>query len=158
MPAEDKSQKTEKPTPKHKREAKKEGRVARSAEIGSWFSLGVVVLAFPSLGAHAVSQVSGFMSLAANAMPANDPAQSVSLLGRGLWTVVEAVGPILVAVLPSSWSNPINKYWPTEASGQLVEVTRQAHSLSAWWGAGEMALFVAVLFSVAGYLLSTRDA
>ncbi|MGA2803304.1 MAG: EscU/YscU/HrcU family type III secretion system export apparatus switch protein [Acidimicrobiales bacterium] len=97
MAAEDKSQKTEKPTPKHKREAKKEGRVARSAEIGSWFSLGVVVLALPSLGEHAVSEVSGFMSLAASAMPANDPAQSVSLLGRGLWTVVAAVGPIVLA-------------------------------------------------------------
>ncbi|MGD0984099.1 MAG: EscU/YscU/HrcU family type III secretion system export apparatus switch protein [Acidimicrobiales bacterium] len=95
--AEDKSQKTEKPTPKHKREAKKEGRVARSGEIGSWFSLGVVVLALPSLGEHAVSEVTGFMSLATNAMPANDPAQSLSLLGRGLWTIVEAVGPILLA-------------------------------------------------------------
>ena len=95
--AEDKSQKTEKPTPKHKREAQKEGRVARSAEIGSWFSLGVVVLALPFLGKHAVSEVSGFMSLATDAMPANDPAQSVSLLSRGLWTVVEAVGPIVLA-------------------------------------------------------------
>ena len=73
------------------------GRAAspRSSELGSWFSLGVVVLALPALGEHAVSEVSGFMSLATNAMPANDPSQSVALLGRGLWTVIEAVGPIL---------------------------------------------------------------
>ena len=77
--AEDKSQKTEKPTPKHKRDARKDGRVARSAEIGSWFSLGVVVLALPALGKHAVSEVSGFMSLATNTMAKNDPSQSVSL-------------------------------------------------------------------------------
>ena len=95
--AEDKSQKTEKPTPKHKRDARRDGRVARSAEIGSWFSLGVVVLALPALGKHAVSEVSGFMSLATNTMAKNDPSQSLDLLGRGLWTVVEAVGPILFA-------------------------------------------------------------
>ncbi len=95
--AEDKSQKTEKPTPKHKRDARRDGRVARSAEIGSWFSLGVVALMLPALGRHAVSEVSGFMSLATNTMADNDPSQSISLLGRGLWTVIEAVGPILFA-------------------------------------------------------------
>jgi flagellar biosynthetic protein FlhB len=95
--AEDKSQKTEKPTPRRKREARKEGRVARSSELGSWFSLGVVVLLLPVLGEHAVSEVTGFVSVATNAMPAADPSQSISLLGRGLWTVVEAVGPILAA-------------------------------------------------------------
>jgi flagellar biosynthetic protein FlhB len=97
MMAEDKSQRTEKPTPRHKRDARKEGRVARSAEIGSWFSLGVVACLLPYLGEHAMSEVAGFMSLAANAMPAADPAQAISLLGRGLWTVVEAVAPILFA-------------------------------------------------------------
>ncbi|MGO9581402.1 MAG: flagellar biosynthesis protein FlhB [Acidimicrobiales bacterium] len=95
--AEDKSQKSEKPTPRRKREARKEGRVARSSELGSWFSLGVVVLLLPVLGEHAVSEVTGFVSFATNAMPAADPSQSFSLLGRGLWTVVEAVGPILAA-------------------------------------------------------------
>jgi flagellar biosynthetic protein FlhB len=97
MAGEDKSQKTEKPTHKHKREAREEGRVARSVEIGSWFSLGAVVLLLPLLGAHALSEISGFMSVATNAMPAADPAQSVGLLGRGLWTVVEAVAPVVLA-------------------------------------------------------------
>jgi flagellar biosynthetic protein FlhB len=95
--AEDKSQKTEKPTAKHRRDARREGRVARSAEIGSWFSLGVVAMALPVLGQHAVSEVSGFMSLATNAMPSNDPAQAIPLLSRGLWTVIEAVAPIVLA-------------------------------------------------------------
>jgi flagellar biosynthetic protein FlhB len=95
--AEDKSQKTEKPTPKHKRDAKREGRVARSSEIGSWFSLGVVVLLLPVLGEHAMAEVSGFMSLSTKAMSADDPAQAVSMLGRGLWTVIEAVAPVLLA-------------------------------------------------------------
>ncbi|MGA2528124.1 MAG: EscU/YscU/HrcU family type III secretion system export apparatus switch protein [Acidimicrobiales bacterium] len=95
--AEDKSQKTQKPTARHKRDARREGRVARSMEIGSWFSLGVVVLLFPILGEHALSEVSGFMSLATTSMPANDPALAVPLLGRGLWTVIEAVAPIVLA-------------------------------------------------------------
>jgi flagellar biosynthetic protein FlhB len=97
MPGEDKSQKTEKPTHKAKREARNEGRVARSAEIGSWFSLGAVVMLMPLLGEHAMSEVSGYMSFATTAMASADPAQSVSLLGRGLWTVIEAIFPVLLA-------------------------------------------------------------
>jgi flagellar biosynthetic protein FlhB len=95
--AEDKSQKTQKPTPRKKRDARKEGRVARSAEIGSWFSLGVVALLLPYLGKNAMTDISGFMSIATNAMPAADPSQVVSLLGRGLWTAIEAVAPIVLA-------------------------------------------------------------
>ena len=96
MMAEDKSQRTEKPTPRHKRDARKEGRVARSAEIGSWFSLGVVACLLPYLGEHAMSEVAGFMSLAANAMPAADPAQAIPksqspLPSFGLYTMDQLV-------------------------------------------------------------------
>ncbi len=100
--AEDKSQKSEKPTPRHKKEARKDGRVARSAEIGSWFSLGVVAFLLPTLGRHAVSEVSGFMSIATTAMASDDPSQAVALLGRGLWTVLLAAGPILFAAVAAA--------------------------------------------------------
>lgn len=94
--AEDKSQRTEKPTPKHKRDARREGRVARSAELGSWFSVLVVALLAPVLAAHAVTTVSGFMGYATSAMSADDPARSVAVLGKGLGTVVSAVAPLVL--------------------------------------------------------------
>jgi hypothetical protein len=66
--------------------------------------------------------------------------------------------PPLFLILPSSWSNPIEEYWPTEAGDQLERLTRDAHTLSAWWGTGDFALFIALLLLVAGYLFVRRDA
>ncbi|MGH9106743.1 MAG: ABC transporter permease subunit, partial [Acidimicrobiales bacterium] len=66
--------------------------------------------------------------------------------------------PLVLEALPTSWRNPVEKYWPTQAGAQVQEVSHQAHALTAWWGLGELALFVAVLLVVAGYALTKRDA
>jgi hypothetical protein len=50
------------------------------------------------------------------------------------------------------------EYWPTQAGSQLEEVNRQAHSLTAWWGTGDLTLFVVLLLVAAGYLVVKRDA
>ena len=42
-------EKTEKPTPKKKKESRKEGQVPRTQELGGWGSLLVVGLALPAL-------------------------------------------------------------------------------------------------------------
>jgi ABC-2 type transport system permease protein len=68
------------------------------------------------------------------------------------------VEPIVAAFLPSSVQNPLNEYWPTQAGSQLEEVTRQSHALTAWWGTGDLALFVVLLLVLAGYTLVKRDA
>lgn len=66
--------------------------------------------------------------------------------------------PLVLEALPTSWRNPVEEYWPTQAGGQLEQVNRQAHALTAWWGTGDLALFVALLLLVAGYLTVRRDA
>jgi hypothetical protein len=86
-----------------------------------------------------------------------------ALLRNTAWSITTGVAitfvlPLIFNFLPSSWSNPLLEYWPTEAGGQLEEVNRQAHALSAWWGTGDLALFVFVLLAAAGYLLVKRDA
>lgn len=68
------------------------------------------------------------------------------------------VEPIVAAFLPQSVQGPLNEYWPTQAGSQLEEVNRQAHSLTAWWGTGDLALFIALLLVAAGYALLKRDA
>jgi flagellar biosynthetic protein FlhB len=92
----DKSQKSEKPTAKHRREARTDGRVARTPEIGSWLSLVALVLVLPALGGRAITVVTSFMAVASGAMSSGDPTQSLALLGRGLGTVVDAAGPLLL--------------------------------------------------------------
>ncbi len=66
--------------------------------------------------------------------------------------------PGIANALPSSWSQPIEKYWPTNAGTQVAVVVRDAHTLPAWAGFGVMALFVAVVLMVALVLLDRRDA
>jgi ABC-type transport system involved in multi-copper enzyme maturation permease subunit len=73
------------------------------------------------------------------------------------------IAPGVVNLLPTSWVNPIEKYWPagvfdTNAGTQIFETHHNPHALSAWMGLGEFALFVAVLIGIAFYFLERRDA
>jgi ABC-type transport system involved in multi-copper enzyme maturation permease subunit len=66
--------------------------------------------------------------------------------------------PGVVQLLPTSWANPIEEYWPTNAGQQVLLTNRGSHALSAWIGFGEFALFVAVMLVIALYFLERRDA
>jgi ABC-2 type transport system permease protein len=71
--------------------------------------------------------------------------------------------PLVANALPNSWAQPIEKYWPigadpANAGQQVTVINRDAHTLSAWLGFGEMALFVAVVLGLAYMLLQRRDA
>lgn len=86
-----------------------------------------------------------------------------TLLRHTAGAIVTVVGllfvlPGVLEALPTSWRNPVEKYWPTNAGSQVLEVTRASHTLSAWWGFGEFALFVAVLLGLAFWFLQRRDA
>jgi hypothetical protein len=66
--------------------------------------------------------------------------------------------PGVLEALPNSWRLPVEKYWPTRAGAQILQVTRDANTLPAWLGFGELALFVAVLLALGYFLLQRRDA
>ncbi len=66
--------------------------------------------------------------------------------------------PGVLAALPPSWRNPVEEYWPTRAGSRVMQVTQDPHTLTAWWGFGELALFVAVLLALGYFVLQRRDA
>jgi ABC-2 type transport system permease protein len=66
--------------------------------------------------------------------------------------------PGIAQALPSWLSNPIEQYWPTNAGTQVAMTVRDSHTMTAWLGFGEMALFVGVVLVVAFTLLERRDA
>jgi hypothetical protein len=76
----------------------------------------------------------------------------------GTIVAILLVLPGIANALPSSWSQPIEKFWPTNAGTQVAVVVRDSHTLPAWAGFGVMALFVAVVLVVAFVLLDRRDA
>jgi hypothetical protein len=116
----------------------------------------------PAIGGHNVlravigmgldAALAGLMGLALGALLRN--AAAAIAVGVG----IIFVEPIVALLLPSSIQNPLNEYWPTQAGSQLEEVTRQAHSLTAWWGTGDLVLFIVLLLAAAAYGLVKRDA
>ena len=61
MSAGDSGEKTEKPTPKKRKESRKEGQVARTQELGGWGSLLIVAMAMPMLLTHELSAIRQIM-------------------------------------------------------------------------------------------------
>lgn len=89
-------ERTEKPSPKKKQEARKQGKVARSSELGGWLSVLTFIVLLPSLGGRAVRMLSDFMTQTVQNIPsASSPDDVLAVLGKGLWTLVEAAGPLL---------------------------------------------------------------
>jgi flagellar biosynthetic protein FlhB len=90
-----KSERTEKPTPKHKKEMREKGNVARSPELGGWASLLLVSSLLPTLGGNAATRISGFVQDTMQAMGHPSTTTAVAILGQGLSTLVVAALPIL---------------------------------------------------------------
>jgi ABC-2 type transport system permease protein len=66
--------------------------------------------------------------------------------------------PGVVQALPSSWSNPITEFWPTQAGSQILVLHRDAHTLAAWSGFGVLVAFTAIVVLLADFVLKRRDA
>jgi flagellar biosynthetic protein FlhB len=88
-----KHDKTEKPTAKRKKEAKKKGQVAKSPEIGGWLSLLIATAAMPTVFGAAEQRILKLDTEAFAAMSAPSLPKALAILGAGL-------GDVLVIVLP----------------------------------------------------------
>lgn len=96
----------------------------------------------------------------------------IGLLGAGFSVIVRhaaagiaiVVGMLFIipglvaAALPTSWSQPIDEFWPTNAGQRVIFLDRGAHNLSAWVGFGEFAVFTLVVIAISLWVLERRDA
>jgi len=124
---------------------------APSASLGDHLVLRVVI------GAGLYLTVSGILGCAV-ALIFRQAAAAIAVI-VGLIFIL----PLVANALPTSWSQPIEQYWPVgadpaNAGQQILVINRDSHTLSAWVGFGEMALFTAVVLLVAYVLLQRRDA
>lgn len=74
-------EKTEKPTPKRRKENRKEGQVPRTQELGGWSSLLVVGMAFPALLGRELSAIREIMVTSLTAGDRASTALALNLLG-----------------------------------------------------------------------------
>ncbi|MHB1210327.1 MAG: EscU/YscU/HrcU family type III secretion system export apparatus switch protein [Acidimicrobiales bacterium] len=91
-----KSDRTEKATPQHKKEMRDKGTVARSQELGAWASTLLVASLLPSMGGVAANRISAFVLCTTEMMGHPSVGGAVGLLGYGLQTAAFAALPILV--------------------------------------------------------------
>jgi ABC-2 type transport system permease protein len=66
--------------------------------------------------------------------------------------------PIIVRFLPSSWSDPINKYLPSNAGEAITHVHPDPTLLAPWTGFGLFCGYAAVVLIAAAISLRRRDA
>jgi flagellar biosynthesis protein FlhB len=92
----DKSQRTERPTAKHRKESREKGNVARSQELGAWASLLAVAYLFPRLAGQAANRVTGYFRMVTDAIAHPGTATALEVLSKGLITTVVAALPIVL--------------------------------------------------------------
>ncbi len=84
MAAGDKERKTLPPTAKKKREARQEGRIAKSQELAGWVVVLAATVAFPSAFRYVTSQIEGLVSQSAKVMSHPDRGQAIAAFEHGL--------------------------------------------------------------------------
>ncbi|MEV7431619.1 EscU/YscU/HrcU family type III secretion system export apparatus switch protein [Nocardioides sp. NPDC092400] len=84
--------KTEKPTPKRRKEARKEGQVARTQELGAWSALLLVSLVVPALLRHELETLSALLERCLSSAEGADVPMALELLA-------EAGGHILLTLV-----------------------------------------------------------
>jgi flagellar biosynthesis protein FlhB len=157
----DKSERTERPTAKHRKEMREKGTVARSTELSGWASLLVVVSLFPWFGSLAANRISAFMQVTTQAMAHPSLGAAESLLTRGLETAAVAALPILlvgggVAVAIAVGQVGL-RFTPKALRFQFSHISPKAglsrlFSAEGLWTLGKTLLKMAVL-GVVGYLI-----
>jgi flagellar biosynthetic protein FlhB len=91
--------KTEAPTPKRKREGRKEGQIPKTPELGIWVQVMVASIAFPLVAGRAHGELLG-VSRDIRAISAEpDPEVAIGILGKGFGLVLTTVIPLAVVLL-----------------------------------------------------------
>lgn len=65
--------------------------------------------------------------------------------GVAVMVALMFVLPGVGQVLPASWRDPMLKFWPTQAGGQMLNVAHQANALGPWAGLGLLVGFTALV-------------
>lgn len=147
-------EKTEKPTPKKLSEARKEGQVARTPDLGAWLAMLAATYLVPRAG-ESVAQVTVGLFLGVHAAIMNPtPEVAVALLGKGLRDgalalVPLGVGCMLVAIVSSASQGGLHpatkKLKPSFKSLNLVKGIKRLFGLMTIWEAGKILIKTAGL-------------
>ena len=95
----DKSSKTEKPTPKRKKDARKDGRIARSQELLAWTSMLTASMLIKSTIGNAIKLSQRLFEHAGHDIAQPDMTTAMQLLKEGLVGVFTVVAPLTFGLM-----------------------------------------------------------
>lgn len=95
----DKSDKTEQPTAKKKKDARKQGNIARSPEVGTWIAVLVAAYVVPGIVRTGGRQVRKLLFEASMVIANPDEGTALHLFGKGLQTAVLTVLPLSLTMM-----------------------------------------------------------
>ncbi len=151
--------KTEKPTPKRKKEARRKGQVAKSVDVSGWLTVLVASMLLPSLLHAATNRLTGLFAQAAGVMTRPSQGGALQVLSSGLGDVFALVLPLagsmaVVGVIANvAQTGPVVSLHAAapkwEHLNPLAGVKR-LFSLSSLWQLAKQVLKLALLVAVAG--------
>src|SRR5690242_14018090 len=92
-------EKTEKPTEKRKREARKEGRIARTPDLGSWGGLLIASIVLPMTVRNAMNVAEKLVHQVAKVIEDPDPTKAMKVMTGGLTDGALAVAPLVLGIM-----------------------------------------------------------
>jgi flagellar biosynthesis protein FlhB len=162
--AKEAGEKTEAPTPKKKREARKEGNIPKSAELTSWSALLLATFLAPLTLERCFRLLDRTFARVGDLVAEPDVAESVGLLGQSLLGALLALAPFVAGLVVLGVSgNVVQVGWaPTwkTIKPQPKKISPKAgmkriFSPSGVWEGGKAALKVFILASVSYGPLAT---
>jgi flagellar biosynthesis protein FlhB len=92
-------EKTEKPTPKKLKQARKDGQIPRTQELGTWVGAAAASFLLPMLVGNAFTSVQELFLHVGTVVERPDPAQLSVLLGQALGVFLAAVLPLALGMM-----------------------------------------------------------
>ena len=148
------SDKTEKPTPKRKKEARREGRVAKSQELMAWTSVLAGSILIKST-AHSAAELSRrLMTHMGYAITQADIGLGMKLLGEGLAGYLVTTAPMMLGLMgigivgnlaQTGWAGTTKKLKPDFKKLNPAKGLKRMFSPASIWEAGKSALKVGIL-------------
>src|SRR3954468_6911618 len=157
MAAGDRSQKTEKPTPKRLREAREKGQVARSPDLATWIGLLVTTVLLQATIKRGASSLPTLLHHMSGQIANPDPHKALGFFGDAWLAGASIVAPIVVGMMllnivvnlaqvgRPSWK----RMKPDLKKLNVAKGVKRMFSLPAWWELLKALLKVTVLGLVA---------
>ncbi len=153
-------EKTEKATPKKRKQSRKEGQVPRTQELGGWSTLLLVALVLPILLEHELTAIAELMKTCFSLPPDTDVEDALALLGEGLTHILIVLVSLGSAVMLLGVSAALAQggfYLATKSMKPSlkkldpIKGAKRIFGPQAWWEGAKMLLKSSIV-ALMGYL------